>query len=213
MKFTMTKIAAAAVLATAAMSAQAVEMATWQLGDINGDGLISDFAFFAPPSGSSSNKFGPTGEMCGAAACAPIALGGATQGVQEFSMGFNFGGTGMFEPITYGSGINADITGGALTFSSLDFGGMFGGTQFSLAPDNLAAINVESLIDNGDGSYGVQIRYVGTINQPGSPFHTWQANWRLEGTMAPVPEASTYGMMLAGLGLVGFAVRRRKLMA
>jgi hypothetical protein len=32
-------------------------------------------------------------------------------------------------------------------------------------------------------------------------------------TAAPVPEASTYGMMLAGLGLVGFAVRRRKLMA
>jgi hypothetical protein len=29
-------------------------------------------------------------------------------------------------------------------------------------------------------------------------------------TLAPVPEASTYGMMLAGLGLVGFAVRRRK---
>ena len=27
---------------------------------------------------------------------------------------------------------------------------------------------------------------------------------------APVPEASTYGMMLAGLGLVGFAARRRK---
>jgi hypothetical protein len=27
---------------------------------------------------------------------------------------------------------------------------------------------------------------------------------------APVPEASTYGMMLAGLGLVGFAARRRR---
>jgi hypothetical protein len=27
---------------------------------------------------------------------------------------------------------------------------------------------------------------------------------------APVPEASTYGMMLAGLGLVGFAVRCRR---
>jgi hypothetical protein len=26
---------------------------------------------------------------------------------------------------------------------------------------------------------------------------------------APVPEASTYGMMLAGLGLVGFMARRR----
>jgi hypothetical protein len=32
-------------------------------------------------------------------------------------------------------------------------------------------------------------------------------------TVTPVPEASTYGMMLAGLGLVGFAVRRRKFMA
>ena len=36
---------------------------------------------------------------------------------------------------------------------------------------------------------------------------------RLTGTVTPVPEASTYGMMLAGLGLVGFAVRRRKLVA
>jgi hypothetical protein len=27
--------------------------------------------------------------------------------------------------------------------------------------------------------------------------------------VATVPEASTYGMMLVGLGLVGFAVRRR----
>lgn len=32
----------------------------------------------------------------------------------------------------------------------------------------------------------------------------------LHGTVGAVPEASTYGMMLAGLGLVGFAVRRRK---
>ena len=32
----------------------------------------------------------------------------------------------------------------------------------------------------------------------------------LTGTVTAVPEASTYGMMLAGLGLVGFAARRRK---
>lgn len=32
----------------------------------------------------------------------------------------------------------------------------------------------------------------------------------LAAPVAAVPEASTYGMMLAGLGLVGFAVRRRK---
>jgi hypothetical protein len=29
-------------------------------------------------------------------------------------------------------------------------------------------------------------------------------------TAAPVPEAETYAMMLAGLGLVGFMARRRK---
>lgn len=42
------------------------------------------------------------------------------------------------------------------------------------------------------------------------PFQGFSANFNMT---APVPEASTYGMMLAGLGLVGFAVRRRKLMA
>ena len=42
------------------------------------------------------------------------------------------------------------------------------------------------------------------------PFQGFSANFNMA---APVPEASTYGMMLAGLGLVGFAVRRRKLMA
>jgi hypothetical protein len=46
------------------------------------------------------------------------------------------------------------------------------------------------------GFNGVQyaLNYSGIVNQA-----------------APVPEASTYGMMLAGLGLVGFAVRRRKI--
>jgi hypothetical protein len=38
------------------------------------------------------------------------------------------------------------------------------------------------------------------------PFVGFSANFDMA---APVPEASTYGMMLAGLGLVGFAVRRR----
>ena len=42
-------------------------------------------------------------------------------------------------------------------------------------------------------------------------FAGFTAQWRYEGVVsaAPVPEASTYGMMLAGLGLVGFAIRRR----
>lgn len=43
----------------------------------------------------------------------------------------------------------------------------------------------------------------------GGPFDTQTGTWGLSGTIAAVPEASTYGMMLAGLGLVGFAARRR----
>lgn len=34
--------------------------------------------------------------------------------------------------------------------------------------------------------------------------------WKLSGTITAVPEASTYGMMLAGLSLVGLAARRRR---
>lgn len=216
MKFTMTKIAATLALAVAASGAQAAAVTSWQLGDFNADGLMSDFAFFSAPTGNSGNKFAPTGELCGASACAPVAMDGSTQGVNTFTMGFNFGGTGQFSPETYGGGVQADITGGVLTFSALNFGGLYNGVHFQLAPDSLAGVT-STVTDLGGGNYGIVARYVGTINEPSSAFNGFASNWRLEGVMstvtAPVPEASTYGMMLAGLGLVGFAVRRRKLMA
>jgi hypothetical protein len=37
-----------------------------------------------------------------------------------------------------------------------------------------------------------------------------QYSLHLTGTVNLVPEASTYGMMLAGLGLVGFMASRRR---
>lgn len=216
MKFAITKIAAGLVMAAAATGAQAVAVTSWQLGDFNSDGLMSDFNFYSPPSGSGPNKFAPTGELCGASnvPCAAVATNGSTQGVNTFTDGFNFGGTGMFSPFTYGTGVKADITGGVLTFTALNFGGNYQGTNFFLAPDNLAAVT-STVTDLGGGNYGVVARYVGTINSPGSSFDGYQSNWRLEGVMAAaVPEASTYGMMLAGLGLVGGMVaRRRKLLA
>ena len=68
-----------------------------------------------------------------------------------------------------------------------------------------------------DGTYGhaYTLDYHATVpaNDP-SNFGNVPYALHLQGTVnaaAPVPEASTYGMMLAGLGLVGFAVRRRKL--
>ncbi len=74
---------------------------------------------------------------------------------------------------------------------------------------------------------GIRVVNVWNVNMDGSltaasvpgmengPFGGFNAAFNFSGAnlITPVPEASTYGMMLAGLGLVGFAVRRRKLMA
>lgn len=74
-----------------------------------------------------------------------------------------------------------------------------------------------AVIDNVDGIWGNgndTLNYSAIV--PSGGFAGVSYALRMEGSAnltAPVPEASTYGMMLAGLGLVGFAVRRRKLMA
>ena len=67
---------------------------------------------------------------------------------------------------------------------------------------------------NWSGVYGDTYTLDYTATVPSGGFAGTQYALHLTGTVvaaAPVPEASTYGMMLAGLGLVGFAVRRRKL--
>jgi hypothetical protein len=64
----------------------------------------------------------------------------------------------------------------------------------------------------GDGLGGLNDTLDYNAVVPSGGFAGVQYGLHLVGnaTLAPVPEASTYGMMLAGLGLVGFAVRRRK---
>lgn len=219
MKYAMTKLAASVALTFAATGAQAAAVTSWDLVDFNSDGLISDFAFFSAPAGNSGNKFGrldttgaATAPNCPASGCVAIAMDTGAIGSNVFTSGFDFGGTGIFMPNIFGN-IKADVTAGALTFSALDFGGLFNGVQFNLAPNGgTGSVVVESLVDLGGGKYGTTIRYISTVQ--GGSFNGFQANWRLEGVMTTVPEASTYGMMLAGLGLVGGMVaRRRKLLA
>lgn len=225
MKFAMTKLAATMALTLAATGAQAVAVTSWDLIDFNSDGLISDFAFYSAPAGNSGNKFGrldttgaATAPNCPASGCVAIAMNTGAIGSNVFTSGFDFGGTGIFMPNIFGNiAANIDtsgpITSSDLTFSALDFGGLFNGVQFNLAPNGgTSSVVVESLVDLGGGNYGTTIRYVSTV--VGGTFNGFQANWRLEGVLTAVPEASTYGMMLAGLGLVGGMVaRRRKLLA
>lgn len=85
----------------------------------------------------------------------------------------------------------------------------WGGTYFPLAN-----VTFSGTITDGIGGYSLTSYHLITgAEDPGSAgFAGWTAQWNYKGTIsdiAPVPEASTYGMMLAGLGLVGFAVRRR----
>ena len=201
-----------AVLAVSASTAFAAAVSSWQLEDFNNDGKSSDFNFFSPPSGSGPNQF-----AAGTGDGIPIAMNTGEIGTNVFTTGFNFGGTGVFAPFVAnptGTGnIAADITGGSLTFSALDFGGLYSGLNFYLPPDG-GVVNVETLTDLGGGDWGVVVRYVGTINNPASSFNGFAANWRLEGTMStgsapavPIPAA----VWLFGSGLLGLVgVARRK---
>jgi hypothetical protein len=70
-----------------------------------------------------------------------------------------------------------------------------------------------ALLNNQDGIWGNgddTLDYTTIMTDP--TFAGVEYGLHLVGSasLTPVPEASTYGMMLAGLGLVGFAVRRRK---
>lgn len=86
----------------------------------------------------------------------------------------------------------------------------WGGTYFPLAN-----ISFSGTIIGAGGEYNMWAQHlITTAEDPGSAgFANWTAQWNYHGNVtglaAAVPEASTYGMMLAGLGLVGFAVRRR----
>ena len=186
-----------AIGASSVTSAAADTIVSWDLGDYNSDGLISDFAFFSVPPGDGPNQFGPTGETgCASAAdgnnCDPILFDAGSIGVNVFSTGFNFGGTGQFAPNVTGN-MSGDIqildSAGNLgiSFTALDFGGIFGGVQFFLAPDDIGAVAVDPLFplaSNGDGTVNAVIRWIGTINEPSSPFNGFASNWRLEGTVA-----------------------------
>ena len=69
-----------------------------------------------------------------------------------------------------------------------------------------------ALLNNQDGIWGNGDDTLDYTSAMSGAFTGVQYGLHLVGSasLTPVPEASTYAMMLAGLGLVGFAVRRRK---
>ena len=215
MKFTLTKLAAALALTVAATGAHAVPVTSMTLGDtltlagtLGTDGYQGTFKFnsLSSQAAAGANQFtAVNGGNISTTAASPN---------NSFTTGFMFAGN-PFRPNTTGP-VVADITGGVLTYGSLPWGGFYEGAnfQFNMTPD---AAPVSTVVSLGGDNYAYRSKfshYITTADDPSGQYVGFTAFWILEGTMstaaAPVPEASTYGMMLAGLGLVGAAIRRRR---
>jgi hypothetical protein len=172
------------------------------------------------------NMYDPTGAYVGGA-------NNVTGFVDMSTMTWNVASTTPFFGLTwtasggtlYGAGthtvnVNGDgaLAGsgtGDVTFT-VGAGQLGGNINFAWgATTGIDVFNVWNVVNNGDGtmtltSTDIDNNGILGLGMVDGPFPGFSANFNMT---APVPEASTYGMMLAGLGLVGFAVRRRKLMA
>lgn len=206
MKFTMTKIAAAAALAFAASSALAAPQAFTNNGAAN-------FTMYDPAKAVAGNF----NDISGFVDYAAMTFGVSSPS-PFFGLNWTASGGTLFGPGTYNIS-TADATGASGgTYNNVVVGAnqMGGNIKFAWgATTNIDVVMVWDLIDNGNGtmnfvSTDIDGNGVAGIGMIDGPFPGFSANFNFA---APVPEASTYGMMLAGLGLVGFAVRRRKLMA
>lgn len=203
MKLAITKIAAAVALSAAAMSAQAVTFdsmtvtgGTFEMGGTSGTFITQNITPGLDVLASNNQQINTGGPL------------------------FNYGGFG---------GVNVFVSDGTyMPFGGAAAGGSATAPSASGDLGGTMSADLSAWTANWNGNnFGQGAVATGTVDAMGNysiswskvveggPFGGMTGNWTMTGTVAaaPVPEASTYGMMLAGLGLVGFAVRRRKLMA
>lgn len=117
-------------------------------------------------------------------------LGGYTNNLgraDEINL-FNAGGT-LVDRLTYGDAV---LPGTIRTQTA-------GGTPVSLAALDAFSVQPGQWVLSATGdAYGSTMALSGDVGNPGRFL------------LAPVPEPETYAMLLAGLGLIGFVARRRK---
>jgi len=104
--------------------------------------------------------------------------------------------------------ITWDGSSNTATVNMSDWRWSFNGQTYNLGAGAPAQLNNQ----NGIWGDGDDTLDYAAIFETGTGFAGVQYGMHMQGSasLTPVPEASSYGMMLAGLGLVGFAVRRRK---
>jgi hypothetical protein len=214
MNFTMTKIAAAAILIAASTAASAAPQAFTNNGAAN-------FTMYDPTGAVNGNFNDITGFVDYAAGTFGVASVSPFFGLPWTASGGTMFGPGSYTistvdtaPAVSGGSYNVTVGAGQMG-GHIDFA--WGGTT------GIDVLMVWNVVDNMNGTSTFTSvdtdadanAWAGTGMIDG-PFPGFSANFSFiapNAPTAPIPEASTYGMMLAGLGLVGFAVRRRKLMA
>lgn len=155
------------------------------------------------------------GAMGSASAVGPGYLGNLTG--QTISIGKSFAAGALINDIYTFDILPQSATAGTAVTISLDFGGQaFAINNFKIAFEDSAnnvityndtpVNNALSIFASLPAATGYQFVVTGdTTGTLGGSY-----GGALAAVAAPVPEAKTYGMMLAGLGLVGFVVYRRR---
>lgn len=189
-----------------------VASGSWFAVDTNGNSLIAGTEKTALSQGYAGLVIGSTTSPGASHAGVPT-VGDFNAITAPWSFFGNTGSDYLTAPITGSTTTGLDFSGWTISWNgipaiSLGSGAWGAGfsdgiAQFVWSNVGLVTIDYHATVpmDDTSGFGGAQyaLHLEGYFSTP-------------EGSAIPpsIPEASTYGMMLAGLGLVGFAVRRRK---
>jgi hypothetical protein len=144
----------------------------------------------------------PTGSVVGGNLFATIDTGAVTA-TNLAGLTIDLGDfAGFYDPVNENFRLNPNgatpLIGNAVVRTSA-----MGGVSNSLAAHQFYySLDWSSTIQSSTGD---------ASNGSPDPFNGFTVDWHLEGigSLAPIPEASTYGMMLAGLGLIAWRTRRQ----
>lgn len=137
-------------------------------------------------------------------------LMGSVQGAGDFTPGGLLLNSLALPNTRYGAPTGTVTDGTILDIDLSGWGLDWGSDQFTLPPDAGSLSMAVEEIDGTHYFYTLDWTHVIT-SEENSQYSNMNTFWHLEGILVTaVPEANTYAMMLAGLGLVGFMANRRR---